>query len=80
MCLLFDPYVNQIFTYNSVNSVLRQLPFHPPYPKNEKTTVEHTLATDVLYKWCPDSELNQGHGDFQSPALPTELSGQKVLN
>ena len=25
--------------------------------------------------WCPDSELNQGHGDFQSPALPTELSG-----
>ena len=27
--------------------------------------------------WCPDPELNQGHGDFQSPALPTELSGQK---
>ncbi len=26
--------------------------------------------------WCPDSESNQGHGDFQSPALPTELSGQ----
>ncbi len=28
-------------------------------------------------KWCPDSESNQGHGDFQSPALPTELSGQR---
>ena len=27
--------------------------------------------------WCPDSESNQGHGDFQSPALPTELSGQR---
>ena len=25
--------------------------------------------------WCPDSELNQGHADFQSAALPTELSG-----
>ena len=36
------------------------------------------LATRALLpteKWCPDSELNQGHGDFQSPALPTELSG-----
>ena len=30
-----------------------------------------------LNKWCPDSESNQGHGDFQSPALPTELSGQR---
>ncbi len=28
-------------------------------------------------RWCPDSESNQGHGDFQSPALPTELSGQR---
>ncbi len=28
-------------------------------------------------EWCPDSESNQGHGDFQSPALPTELSGQR---
>ena len=24
--------------------------------------------------WCRDAELNCGHGDFQSPALPTELS------
>ncbi len=26
-------------------------------------------------KWWPDSESNQGHNDFQSSALPTELSG-----
>ena len=25
------------------------------------------------YKWCLRSESNQRHGDFQSPALPTEL-------
>ena len=25
-------------------------------------------------KWWPDPESNWGHGDFQSPALPTELS------
>ena len=28
--------------------------------------------------WCPLPESNQRHGDFQSPALPTELSGQVV--
>ncbi len=27
---------------------------------------------------CPDSESNQGHEDFQSSALPTELSGHKT--
>ena len=27
-------------------------------------------------EWCPEPESNQRHGDFQSPALPTELSGQ----
>ena len=26
-------------------------------------------------KWCPEPELNQRHADFQSAALPTELSG-----
>ena len=26
--------------------------------------------------WCPVPESNQGHGDFQSPALPTELTGR----
>ena len=25
-------------------------------------------------EWWPDPESNWGHGDFQSPALPTELS------
>ena len=27
--------------------------------------------------WCPEPESNQRHEDFQSSALPTELSGQK---
>ena len=27
-------------------------------------------------KWCPEPESNQRHVDFQSTALPTELSGQ----
>ena len=28
-----------------------------------------------INKWCPEAESNHRHGDFQSPALPTELSG-----
>ncbi|EDM67513.1 hypothetical protein PE36_00769 [Moritella sp. PE36] len=31
-----------------------------------------------LLIWCPNPELNQGHEDFQSSALPTELFGQMV--
>ena len=27
-----------------------------------------------INKWCPEAESNHRHGDFQSPALPTELS------
>ena len=30
-------------------------------------------------RWCPDLESNQGHKDFQSFALPTELSGHKEI-
>lgn len=31
-----------------------------------------------IYYWCLVPELNQRHGDFQSPALPTELTRQMV--
>ena len=33
----------------------------------------------MILVWCPESESNQRHGDFQSPALPTELSGQMII-
>ena len=29
----------------------------------------------VSKRWCPDADSNHGHKDFQSFALPTELSG-----
>ncbi len=44
-------------------------------PVSPKAKTRHKAG--FLNKWCPDSESNQGHGDFQSPALPTELSGQR---
>ena len=31
-----------------------------------------------IFFWCLRTESNHRHGDFQSPALPTELSGQKT--
>ena len=53
---------------------------------NHDTTCRFPANTNlVIYKnfdknkWCPEPESNQRHVDFQSTALPTELSGQ-VLN
>ncbi len=34
---------------------------------------------ELKQKWWPDPESNWGHGDFQSPALPTELSCHLML-
>ncbi len=42
-------------------------------PSNAKTPAEARVSN----LWCPNPESNQGHGDFQSPALPTELFGQR---
>ena len=30
-------------------------------------------------KWCPEVESNHRHKDFQSFALPTELSGHEAV-
>ena len=44
--------------------------------------VEELLASDSAKhlkmgrKWCPGTESNRRHRDFQSRALPTELPGQ----
>ena len=32
-----------------------------------------------MSRWWPISESNQGHSDFQSLALPTELIGHKIV-
>ena len=47
--------------------------------KNE--TQKNLINTDYnVYKAsCPEPESNQWHEDFQSSALPTELSGHKDL-
>ena len=52
------------------------------YGGNNRTwTCDPLLVRQVLsqlsyasIKWCSEAESNHRHGDFQSPALPTELS------
>ena len=42
-----------------------------PLPKSGALPLGDTPAV-----WWPETESNRRHGDFQSPALPTELSGR----
>jgi hypothetical protein len=49
--------------------------FPGDWPQNKKAR----LTTGLAVLWCPDPESNQGHADFQSAALPTELSGQNCV-
>ena len=43
-------------------------------PKKPKGLLALKACNPLILLWCRDPELNWGHGDFQSPALPTELS------
>src|SRR5690625_5884377 len=45
-----------------------------PAPKNHKKTPG--LFRPRVCLWCPEAESNHRHEDFQSTALPTELSGR----
>jgi hypothetical protein len=56
-----------------------------PLPR-ECSTTELQQLTDALVenisrfkKWCPERDLNLRHKDFQSSALPTELSGHIIF-
>ena len=46
---------------------------NPPPPPWQGGALPNELNPQI---WCLRSELNQRHGDFQSPALPTELQRQ----
>ena len=65
MCQL--SYENSTDCNNNINITFR----------NEKS-LSIISAEDFVFLWCPDPDLNQGHEDFQSSALPTELSGQSL--
>lgn len=45
-----------------------------------KNRPNHSVGADGKGEWCPRADLNHRHGDFQSPALPTELLGPASKN
>ena len=46
----------------------------------EKTIRKREERGEKAIKKCPEPESNQRHEDFQSSALPTELSGHLVCD
>ena len=49
----------------------------PAKARNEKRLA--AKAASLWIPWCRGTELNCRHGDFQSPALPTELPRREVV-
>jgi Pyruvate/2-oxoacid:ferredoxin oxidoreductase delta subunit len=43
-------------------------------PPSTNKKAPHKCEAFVV--WCPEAESNHRHADFQSAALPTELSGR----
>ena len=39
--------------------------------------IEEEGGVTIQNQWCPGTELNRRHADFQSAALPTELPGHR---
>ena len=55
-------------------SLERKTGFEPATPTLARLCSTPELLPHVDGKWWRDPELNWGHADFQSAALPTELS------
>ncbi len=45
-------------------------------PRTQKACLGYIVIRGRIMQW-PETGSNRRHGDFQSPALPTELSGLK---
>ncbi len=68
----------------------KRAPNGPPYAPKRQKTARFQLGgfLEILYmslillaiEWCPGTESNHRHKDFQSSALPTELPGHFSVN
>ena len=60
-------------------AIKRRARIHRPFDDHLIEPKKPQFAPRLLKLWCPVPESNQGHEDFQSTALPTELTGHRKL-
>ena len=58
---------------NRTRTALRPRDFKSRASANSATRAFGEFFPAGIKKWCRGAESNRRHGDFQSPALPTEL-------
>ena len=80
-CLIFDKAGDKLsITYQFRNGVFLKLcvfdskKIMVDIKKKVVSSKSRTYDRNSGKKWWPVPESNWGHGDFQSPALPTELT------
>lgn len=56
-------------------AIVTNLPWIPQ--RRNSRIKQKTARRRFSFRWWPGAESNRRHGDFQSPALPTELPGRK---
>ena len=77
-----DPRSPSCSPHRSLPSRGTNRPCNPEGPLSSLCTTRYTgqgcSPTRIFreIRWWPETESNRRHGDFQSPALPTELSGR----
>ena len=63
---------------NSISLLSTHLLTESRHPRSPETAKATAFLPSPLISWCRDPELNWGHPDFQSGALPAELSRHPV--
>ena len=53
----------------------RRIRYTEEFKREAAAPISGEMGELVHCKWCPEVDLNHRHTDFQSVALPTELSG-----
>ena len=75
---------SELMTHNEVNrNLLQDTAQCSPYVAQStrfwkrRPGAKYLIVIFQVFKWCPETDLNRRHADFQSAALPTELSGHR---
>ena len=78
------PYLRPFQLWAAAIKVVANAECSPAVAQNAKDAQKMCALQESIFKlnelrWCPETELNRRHADFQSAALPTELSGHALM-